>query len=290
VRHPTILHALLADLAHGCCLSLQEADPGAVRGREGERFEGSLAELHRDAAAGDAVPRSSARSQPKQSSTVSFMMPEDPRLSSMLQFARTLTRDVEAVNWVVEQLLRPGVQNGEHVDGRPDMASVASKLEDGLGSGLHQEGVAVTLVGAQRLPELLGHGDGDLEIARRQHLGLAGFEPALGLSAMTFGFGATPVLAGMIGEDLGVALFATPEPPSENSVRQAWMLAIGPPRCLRPDRPRRTHLRKQPRPPPSRLPRHPRRVLDARTVSGKSGVMSRQTCPASAVKSSLCGE
>ena len=94
------------------------------------------------------------------------------------------------------------------------MASVASELDDIFGGGLHQEGVAVTLVGAQRVPELLGHGDGDVEIARRQHLGLAGLGPALGLSAMTFG--ASPVLAGMIGEDLGVALFATPEPPSEN--------------------------------------------------------------------------
>ena len=53
---------------------------------------------------------------------------------------------------VVEQLLRPGVQDGEHADGRSDMASVASELDDGLGGGLHQEGVAVTLVGAQRVP------------------------------------------------------------------------------------------------------------------------------------------
>jgi hypothetical protein len=45
---------------------------------------------------------------------------------------------------VVEQLLRPGVQDGEHADGRSDMASVASELDYGLGGGLHQEGVAVT--------------------------------------------------------------------------------------------------------------------------------------------------
>ena len=108
-----------------------------------------------------------------------------------------------------EQLLRPGVQNGEHADGRSDMASVGASSTMASAAAL-----AVTLVGAQRVPELLGHGDGDVEIARRQHLGLAGFEPALGLSAMTFG--ATSVLAGMIGEDLGVALFATPEPPSKN--------------------------------------------------------------------------
>ena len=124
---------------------------------------------------------------------------------------------------MVDELLGPGVQDGEHSDRRSDMASVACEFDDGLRGGLHQQGVAVALVGAQRVAEFLGPGHGDVEIARRQHLGLAGFEPALGLSAMTFG--ATPVLAGMIGEDLGVALFATPEPPSEN--RGAAGLDVG---------------------------------------------------------------
>ena len=114
---------------------------------------------------------------------------------------------------VVEQLLGPGVQDGEHADRRSDMASVAGEFDDAVRSGLHQEGVAVTLVGAQRVAEFLRHGHGDVEIARRQHLALASVEPSLGLSAMTFG--ATPVLAGMIREDLGVASVATPEPPSE---------------------------------------------------------------------------
>ena len=48
----------------------------------------------------------------------------------------------------------------------------------------------------------------------------------------------------------------------------------GPPRRLRPDRPRRAHLRKHARPPASRLPRHPRLALDAGTVPGQDGVMS----------------
>ena len=83
---------------------------------------------------------------------------------------------------VKEKLLRPRVQDGKHTDRAADMAWVASEFDDGLGGGLHQDGVAVTLVGAQHVPEFLGHGHGDVEIARRQHLGLAGFEPALGLS------------------------------------------------------------------------------------------------------------
>ena len=47
---------------------------------------------------------------------------------------------------VVKQLLGPGVQDGEHADRRSDMASVAGKFDDGVRSGLHQQGVAVTLV------------------------------------------------------------------------------------------------------------------------------------------------
>jgi hypothetical protein len=113
----------------------------------------------------------------------------------------------------VEQLLGPGAQDGEDADRGSDVAWIAGEFDDGLGGGLHQQGVTVTLVGAQRVPEFFRHGDGDVEIRDWQHLGLAGLEPALGLSAMTFG--TTPVLAGVIGQDLGVALFATPEPPSE---------------------------------------------------------------------------
>ena len=115
---------------------------------------------------------------------------------------------------VVEQLLGPGVQDGEHADRRPDMARIAGEFDDGLPGGLHQQGVAVTLVGAQRVAEFLGHGHGDVEIARRQHLGLAGREPALGLVGMAFG--TATVLARAIGEDLGGALVATPEAAAES--------------------------------------------------------------------------
>ena len=125
---------------------------------------------------------------------------------------------------VVEQLLGPGVQDGEHADRRPDMARIAGEFDDGLPGGLHQQGVAVTLVGAQRVAEFLGHGHGDVEIARRQHLGFTGREPALGLVGMAFG--TAPILAGAIGEDLGGALVATPEAPPSASVRQAWMSAM----------------------------------------------------------------
>ena len=109
---------------------------------------------------------------------------------------------------VIKQLLRPCVQNGEHADRRSDVASIAGELDDGVCRGLHEQGVAVALVGAQCVAELMGHGHGDVEIRARQHLGLAHLEPALDLRAVTFGTAA--VLAGMVGEDLGAAALATP--------------------------------------------------------------------------------
>ena len=51
---------------------------------------------------------------------------------------------------VIEQLLGPGVEDGQHADGGPDKAAIAGELDDGLGGGLDQQAVAVTLVGAQR--------------------------------------------------------------------------------------------------------------------------------------------
>ena len=115
---------------------------------------------------------------------------------------------------MVEQLLGPCVQDGEHADCRSNVTSIAGEFDNGLGGGFHQQGVAVTLVGAQRVAEFLGQGHDDVEIARWQHLGLAGREPALGLVGMAFG--TAPILAGAIGEDLGGALVATPEAASES--------------------------------------------------------------------------
>src|ERR1019366_8149009 len=50
---------------------------------------------------------------------------------------------------VKEKLLRPHMQDGKHTDRAADMAWVASEFDDGLRVGLHQDGVAVALVGAQ---------------------------------------------------------------------------------------------------------------------------------------------
>ena len=114
---------------------------------------------------------------------------------------------------VVVELLSPGMQNGHHANGGADVLWITGDLDDGVGGGFHQEGVAVALVGAQYVSEFLGHRDSDVEIAARQHLELARRKPALGLISMAFG--TAPVLAGMIGIDLGAALLAAPEVAAE---------------------------------------------------------------------------
>jgi hypothetical protein len=103
------------------------------------------------------------------------------------------------------------VEDSQHA-GAADEAAVVGKLDDGVGRSLHQQGIAVTLVGAQR-SQLLRHRDGDVEVIGRQHLGLTGIEPILGLLGVAFGTGA--VFAGVIGEHLVAALIAAPQVAAE---------------------------------------------------------------------------
>lgn len=115
---------------------------------------------------------------------------------------------------VKEKLLRPRMQDGKHTNRAADVAWVASEFDDGLRGGLHEDGVTVPLVRTQDLPEFLGHGHGDVEVADRQHLGLARFKPAFGLVSMAFW--TTPILAGVIREDLGGTFVAAPEMSAES--------------------------------------------------------------------------
>ena len=114
---------------------------------------------------------------------------------------------------VIDELLGPGMQDGEHADGGADVSWITGDLDDGVGGGLHRKGVAVALVGAQHVPQFLGQRDGDVEIAARQHLELARRKPALGLISMAFR--TAPVLARMVGVDFVAARIAAPEVPAE---------------------------------------------------------------------------
>ena len=115
----------------------------------------------------------------------------------------------QAVNvWVQVQLLSPRVQHGEHGHGAADITGIAGEFDDRPGTGLHQHGIAVSLMSTQHLAQLGGHGDGDVEMRHRQHLRPAAFEPLLGLCGVALR--ATAVGTGVPGEHLGIALLAAP--------------------------------------------------------------------------------
>ena len=85
---------------------------------------------------------------------------------------------------MVMELLGPSMENSQHAWGAADEAGVAGNIDDGMGCGLHQQGISVLLVGAQDPAELLGHGDGHMKVGAREHLELAGLEPTLGILGM----------------------------------------------------------------------------------------------------------
>jgi hypothetical protein len=104
----------MADLADGHCFSLHEADADAdtVGGRESGRFEGGLAELRHDTATRDADPRYSTRRDP--SKLDGFLHDaRRSRLRSIQQFARTLTRDIEAVRHTIAESWSSGQAEGQ---------------------------------------------------------------------------------------------------------------------------------------------------------------------------------
>src|SRR5262249_18618771 len=114
---------------------------------------------------------------------------------------------------VVMELLGPGMENSQYSWGAADEAGVAGNIDDGMRCGLHQEGIAVLLVGAQNVAELLRDCDGDVKVGTGQHLELAGLEPALGIIGMTLG--AAAIAAAVVGENLLGAVIALPEVSSQ---------------------------------------------------------------------------
>ena len=107
-----------------------------------------------------------------------------------------------------DQPLRPGMQHGEHAGGAAEPARIARQIDDRAGGELDQRAIAGLLMAAQGGPQLLGHGDGDVEVRHRQHLGPALVEPGLGLRAVALRAGA--VAAGMEDMDQAAAVGASP--------------------------------------------------------------------------------
>ena len=78
----------------------------------------------------------------------------------------------------------PGVQHREDSGRGAHIAFVATQRDDRLGRGLHEQAVAVGLIGAQCIAQLRGRRYGDVIIRTREQLDRARVEPLLGLMGM----------------------------------------------------------------------------------------------------------
>jgi len=107
-----------------------------------------------------------------------------------------------------DQPLRPAMEHGEHAGGAAEPARIARQIDDRAGGELDQRAIAGLLMAAQNGPQLLGHGDGDVEVRHRQHLGAAPVEPGRGLRAVALRAGA--VAAGMEDMHQAAAVGASP--------------------------------------------------------------------------------
>ena len=68
----------------------------------------------------------------------------------------------------MSQVLRPGVQHGEHADASAEMAWIGGDLQQGLGSGAEQQVVKQTLVAECERRQLFGHGEDHMGVGHRQ--------------------------------------------------------------------------------------------------------------------------
>ena len=59
------------------------------------------------------------------------------------------------------------MQHGQHADGAADPARIAREIDDRGGGGPDQRAITVDLLPAQRVAQLLRHGDGDVEVGNR---------------------------------------------------------------------------------------------------------------------------
>src|SRR4029077_15173601 len=97
---------------------------------------------------------------------------------------------------MIQQVLTPGMQDGEEADLGSQMPRIASNAEQGLGSGGEQNVVEYRLVIESDAGDFLRDGENDMEVGRRQQLRLAALQP-LGTLAI-LALRAVAVAAGVI--------------------------------------------------------------------------------------------
>ena len=99
---------------------------------------------------------------------------------------------------VMQQGLAPGVQHGDNAELGAEMAGVGGDDAQCLGRRPEQNGVDQRLVLEGDLGDRGRQGEDDVEIRRRQQLGLAGGKP-LG-AGLALALRAVPVATGVVGD------------------------------------------------------------------------------------------
>lgn len=78
----------------------------------------------------------------------------------------------------MQQVLPPGVENGEEADLGAEMFGIAGYRKQGLGGGAKENAVDFTWVVESDLGDGFGDGEDNVEVFDGEQLGFAGFQPA----------------------------------------------------------------------------------------------------------------
>src|SRR3984893_2243135 len=113
---------------------------------------------------------------------------------------------------VMFEFLIPGVEHTEETDLGAEMLGIASDLEEGFGTGLQQQMVQDFLVLQSERRQLMGQGEDNMNVTRRQKFLATCFKPTVASVGLTLG--AVPVAAAVVGDGRTVpavgALIAMP--------------------------------------------------------------------------------
>ena len=86
---------------------------------------------------------------------------------------------------ILQQVLAPGVEDGEEADLRAQMLRIACDGEERLGGDAEKQTVDFTLVIVSDAGDFLRHGEDDMEILDRQQFGFTRLQPAGALGVLT---------------------------------------------------------------------------------------------------------
>lgn len=80
---------------------------------------------------------------------------------------------------MIDQALRPGVQDGDAADLSPQVTVIAGKFRDGLGSGLEEDAIDCLLVPEGERPKLFGNGKDGVHVGHGEHIFSPRLQPLL---------------------------------------------------------------------------------------------------------------